>query len=110
MSVNAPFTPTGNTVTITAANPSPTPVQVPGNNGWSNQYRVVNAGTNVAFLGYGATSAAATAGANAPGSGLANCVPLLAGTDEILTFNGGFYFTANASVSTTLYITPGDGS
>lgn len=110
MSVNAPFTPTGNTVTITAANPSPTPVQVQGNNGWSSQYRVLNSGTNIAFLGFGANAATATAGANSPGTGLANCIPLLPGTDEILTFGGSSYFTANASVSTVLYITPGDGS
>lgn len=110
MSVNAPFTPTGNTVTISASNPAPTPVQVTGNNGGSVQYRIINAGTNVAFLGFGTTSAAATAGANAPGTGLANCIPILAGTDEIITFMGNAYFTANASVTTTLYITPGDGS
>ena len=110
MSVNAPFTPTGNTVTITAANPAPTPVQINGNQGWSNQYRIINAGTNVVFLGYGANAATATAGATAPGTGLANCLPLLPGTDEIITFTGGAYFTGNASSSTVLYITPGDGS
>ena len=110
MSVNAPFTPTGNTVTLTAANPAPTPVQVNGNNGWSNQYRILNSGSNIAFLGFGANASVATAGATAPGTGLANCIPLLPGTDEIITFQGGAYFTANASVSTVLYITPGDGS
>jgi hypothetical protein len=110
MSVNAPFTPTGNTVVIVAANPSPTPVQIPGNNGWSNQYRVINSGTVTAFLGFGANATAATAGANTPNTSLSNCIPLLPGTDEILTFTGNAYFTANASSSTTLYITPGDGS
>lgn len=110
MSVNAPFTPTGNTVTITAANPAPTPVQINGNNGGSVQYRILNSGTNIAFLGFGTTSATATSGATSPGTGLANCIPLLPGTDEIITFMGNAYFTANASVSTTLYITPGDGS
>jgi len=49
MSVNAPFTPTGNTVIITAANPAPTPVQVTSYSGGSNQYRILNAGTVVAF-------------------------------------------------------------
>lgn len=110
MSVNAPFTPTGNTVVITAANPSPTPVQISGSNGASNQYRVLNAGSNTAFLGFGANATAATAGANTPNPSLGSCIPLLAGTDEILTFLPNAYFTANASVSTTLYITPGDGS
>lgn len=110
MSVNAPFTPTGNTVVIVAANPSPTPVQISGSNGASNQYRVINAGSNTAFLGFGNTATQATAGANTPNTSLSNCIPLLAGTDEILTFLPNGFFTANASVSTTLYITPGDGS
>ena len=110
MSVNAPFTPTGNTVVITAANPSPTPLQISGNNGGSCQYRVLNAGSNTVFLGFGTTATAATAGANTPSPSLGNCIPLLAGTDEILTFQPNAYFTGNASVSTVIYITPGDGA
>ena len=71
MSVNAPFTPTGNTVVITAANPSPTPVQISGNNGGSCQYRVLNAGSNTVFLGFGTTATAATAAAAGVATGLA---------------------------------------
>ena len=110
MSVNAPFTPTGNTVIITAANPSPTPVQVTSYSGGSNQYRILNAGTVVAFLGYGGNAATATAGANTPNTSLGNCLPLLPGTDEIITFQPNAYFTANASTSCVLYLCPGDGS
>jgi hypothetical protein len=110
MSVNAPFTATGNTVIITAANPSPTPVQVTSYSGGSNQYRILNTGTVVAFLGYGSNAATATAGANTPNTSLSNCIPLLPGTDEIITFQPNAYFTANASTSTVLYLTPGDGS
>lgn len=110
MSVNAPFTPTGNTIVITASNPAPTPVQGISYSGGSNQYRILNAGSAVAFLGFGSTAAAASAGANTPNTSLGGCMPLLAGTDEIITFVPNCYFTANASTSTTLYITPGDGS
>jgi len=110
MSVNAPFTATGNTVIITAANPSPTPVQVTSYSGGSNQYRILNTGTVVAFLGYGGNATTATAGANAPNPSLGNCIPLLPGTDEIITFQPNAYFTANASTSCVLYLTPGDGS
>jgi hypothetical protein len=36
---------------------------------------------------------------------------LLAGTDEILTFNPNAYFTGITAASTSVvYITPGDGS
>jgi hypothetical protein len=35
---------------------------------------------------------------------------LLPGTDEILTFIPNAYFSANATSSTVIYITPGDGS
>jgi len=110
MSVNAPFTATGNTVIITAANPSPTPVQVTSYSGGSNQYRILNTGTVVAFLGYGGNATTATAGANTPNPSLGNCIPLLPGTDEIITFQPNAYFTANASTSCVLYLTPGDGS
>jgi hypothetical protein len=110
MSVNAPFTPTGNTVIITAANPAPTPVQVTSYSGGSNQYRILNTGSVVAFLGFGANATTATAGANTPNTSLGNCMPLLPGTDEIITFQPNAYFTANASTSTVLYLTPGDGS
>jgi len=37
-------------------------------------------------------------------------LPLLPGTDEIITFVPNAYFSANATTSTaTIYITPGDG-
>ena len=110
MSVNAPFTPTGNTVVIVAANPAPTPVQVTSYSGGSNQSRIINSGTVVAFLGFGANATSATAGANTPNTSLGNCLPLLPGTDEIITFVPNGYFTANASTSCSLYLTCGDGS
>lgn len=110
MSVNAPFTPTGNTVVITATNPAPTASQVSGSNGGSNQYRIVNAGTAVAFLGYGGNATIAQSSAIQVTTTQNNCLALLPGATEILTFTGGAYFSANSTVSSTLYITPGDGS
>ena len=43
MSVSAPFTPLGNTVTISATTSASTPAQVPSRTIGANQYRVINA-------------------------------------------------------------------
>ena len=51
MSVNAAFTPTGNTFVLTAATSAPTPVQVNTNGAASNQYRIVNSSTTQGCLG-----------------------------------------------------------
>ena len=109
MAVSAPFTPTGNTVTFVAANVAPTPVQAVSTTLGGNQYRILNAGSVVVFLGIGATAAQATASA-AVVTTTANCIPLLAGTDEIISFPPNAYFTGVTGSSTaTVYITPGDG-
>ena len=110
MSVNAPFTVTGNTIVITATTPAPAPVQAVSTTLGGNQYRILNTGTVTAFLGFGANATIAATGANTPTGTVANCLPLLPGTDEILTFTPNAYFSANASSSTVIYITPGDGS
>ena len=107
MGINA-FTKTGNTVTFTAAVSAPTPVQVTNTTIGGNQYRIINSGTSVVFLGYGTTDAEATAAsANVTSSGSA--FPLLAGTDEILTFVPNAFFTGTSTANATIYITPGDG-
>ena len=62
MSTNA-FTPTGNTVVFTAANPAPPPVQVNTNGAGANQYRFINTGTITVFVGIANTSANAAANA-----------------------------------------------
>ena len=110
MSVNAPFTVTGNTIVIVATNPAPTPVQAVSLTLGGNQYRILNTGTLTAFLGFGANATVATNGAKTPTGTVANCLPLLPGTDEILTFIPNAYFSANATSNTTIYVTPGDGS
>ena len=110
MAVNAPFTPSGNTVTFTAAVTAPTPVQAVSSTLGGNQYRILNAGSVTAFLGYG-TSAALANTAAVVVTATGGSIPLLAGTDEIITFVPNAYFTGVTGSSTAVvYITPGDGS
>ena len=74
-----------------------------------SQYRVINSGTTIAFLGIGSSSTNATLNAVVV-STTAPSIPLLPGTDEILTFVPNAYFTGITTSSTALvYITPGDG-
>lgn len=108
MSVNS-FTKTGNTVAFIAATSAPTPVQASSTTLGGNQYRVLNAGTVTVFLGFGDTAANATTNAAVVTASGAS-IPLLAGTDEILTFMPNAYFTGITSSGTaSIYITPGDG-
>ncbi len=110
MAVNAPFTPSGNTVTFTAGTVAPAPVQAASTTLGGNQYRILNAGSVVAFLGIGTTAALANTNAQVVTSSN-TAIPLLAGTDEIITFVPNAYFTAvTGSSSAVIYITPGDGS
>jgi len=110
MSVSAPFAPCGNTVVISATTTASTPVNVPSSTLGGSQYRIINSGTVTVILGYGMTSAQAASGAVVPTTTQNNCLPLLPGTDEIITFAPNSYFSANATSSTaTIYITPGDG-
>ena len=108
MGINA-FTRTGNTITFTAATTAPTPVQCTSTTLGGNQYRIINSGTVVVFLGYGTTSSDASNNATViTTTGLS--LPLLPSTDEILSFVPNAYFTAiTASGTAQIYITPGDG-
>jgi hypothetical protein len=103
------FTKLGNTVVFTAATTAPTPVQAASTTLGGNQYRIINPGSVTVFLGYGTTATEAnTNAAIVTTTGAA--LPLLPGTDEILTFVPNAYFTGiTASGSTSVYITPGDG-
>ena len=103
------FTPMGNTVTFTAATSAPTPVQAISTTIGGTQYRVINDGTVTVFMGWGDSAAAANANATVVTT-TGRAFPLLAGTDEILTFNANQYFTAiTVSGTANVYITPGDG-
>lgn len=108
--VNAPFTPSGNSVVFTAATSPPTAVQAVSNTLGGNQYRVLNAGSVTVFMGVG--TSASDAVNNATVLTTTNLsIPLLAGTDEILTFPPNAYFSGITSTSTAVvYITPGDGA
>ena len=108
MGINA-FTRTGNTITFTAATTAPTPVQCTSTTLGGNQYRIINSGTVVVFLGYGSTASDATNNATVvTTTGLS--LPLLPSTDEILSFVPNAYFTAiTASGTAQIYITCGDG-
>ena len=107
MGINA-FSKTGNTVTFTAASSAPSPVQCGSSTLGGNQYRIINSGTTVVFLGYGVDAANATSSAVQVTSSQP-AFPLLPGTDEILTFVPNAYFTGYSSTTAIVYITPGDG-
>jgi len=103
------FTKMGNTVAFTAATTAPTAVQAVSSTLGGNQYRIINAGLVTVFLGYGIS--ASDAGNNAAiVTTTGPSVPLLPGTDEILTFVPNAYFTGITANSTAVvYVTPGDG-
>lgn len=108
MGINA-FTKMGNTVAFTAATTAPTAVQAASSSLGGNQYRIINAGNVTVFLGYGSTATDAANNAVVV-STTGAAFPLLAGTDEILTFVPNAYFTAiTANGTAAIYITPGDG-
>jgi hypothetical protein len=108
MGLNA-FTKTGNTVAFVANTAAPTAVQCVSTTLGGNQYRIINSGSVTVFLGYG-TSASDAANNCAIVSTTGASFPLLAGTDEILTFVPNSYFTGiTASSNATIYVTPGDG-
>jgi hypothetical protein len=107
MGINA-FSKTGNTITFTANVTAPTPVQALSTTLGGNQYRIINSGTSIVFLGYGIDAASATANAVIVTSSQGS-FPLLPGTDEILTFMPNAYFTGVSTGSSVIYITPGDG-
>ena len=108
MGINA-FTKTGNTVVFTAATTAPTPVQAVSSTLGGNQYRIINAGSVTVFLGYGIDGASANSNA-AIITSTGTSIPLLPGTDEILSFVPNAYFTGvTATSNATIYITCGDG-
>jgi hypothetical protein len=103
------FTKTGNTVTFAASTSAPTPAQAVSTTIGGNQYRIINSGNVTVFLGYGVNASDATNNAVVVTT-TGTSFPLLAGTDEILTFAPNAYFTGITSTgSANVYITPGDG-
>lgn len=108
MGINA-FTKLGNTVVFTAATTAPAAVQCVSTTIGGNQYRIVNPGSVTVFLGYGATASDANNNATVVTSS-GPALPLLPGTDEILSFVPNAYFTGiTVSGTANVYVTPGDG-
>lgn len=109
------FVPMGNTAAITAASSAPTGVQAGIGAGkavtsGTCQYRIVNAGSDIVWLGVGASAAAAaTAAADASSGSPAAGIPLVPGAVEVFRFDEGVYFSGKAAANTTIYITPGQG-
>ncbi len=100
------FKPSGLTVSFTATPTAPTPVfaETVGLNNKSS-YRIVNAGNATVFIGYGSSSNDATNKAT-----LSTGIPVFAGSIEVFTFDGDYYFTGvTQSGSSTVFITPGEG-
>jgi len=113
MSDASAFIQNGDTRKITAAVTPPAAQLIPANYTAGprprNQYRVVNAGTVVAFLGAGNSSAAAQAN-SAVVATTGGGIPLLPGATEVFSFPYDWYFTCSTASSTTdIYITPGEG-
>lgn len=106
------FTKTGNCVAFLANTTAPTAIQAVSYTLGGNQYRIINSSGNVTvFLGYGTTAAEANTAATVVTAGnTAPSIPLLPGTDEILSFVPNAYFTGiTSSGNATIYIIPGDG-
>ena len=100
------WTPFGGTQTFTAAVTAPPAVQAIGTTLGPNQYRIINAGSTLVFLGVAVSAAAAETNASA----VVSSIPLLPGTDEILTFAPNAWFSGTTAAGTAvIYITPGDG-
>jgi hypothetical protein len=104
MTIDA-FNPVGKTYTVNAVtNPSEATQIVVGLQ--TPQYRVLHPGTELVWLGYGKTAEEAVAAASPKTVG----VPLMPGTDEVLSFDGYFFFAAYCEKATqTILITPGYG-
>lgn len=108
------FNPLGKTVVVPAAGTASTGVQAPVlpkyNPQNTGQYRFINAGTNIVFLGTGSTAALAEAAAVAAIAGSpSDAVVLVPGAVEILRFNIDTFFSGLSSAATTIYVTPGQG-
>jgi hypothetical protein len=108
------FNPLGKTVVVPAAVSASTAVQAPVlakyNPQNTGQYRLVNAGDNIVFLGTGPSAAIAQAAAVAPIAGTpSDAIVLVPGAVEVLRFNIDTYFSGLSSAATTIYITPGQG-
>jgi len=109
MATNA-FSPLGLTVTFTAATTAPTSAAAPSlapTTRPAREFRVVNAGAEVVFLGVGVDDTAAKAAAVSLAAG---AIPVLPGAVEIIGLPAGSFFTGRTAANTAVvYVTPGVG-
>jgi hypothetical protein len=109
-----PFGPLGNTIAVASNVAAPTGIQAPVHIKFDaqnvGQYRVVNSGTVIVFLGAGKDAATAQTNATAPVALTPSAaIPLLPGAVEIIRFSPDSYFSAISASPVTVYITPGQG-
>jgi hypothetical protein len=100
------FEPLGNTLELFAVN-EPSEAAKVASGLQAPQYRIIHPGTELVWLGVGATAADAIANAK---SGTGPGLPIMPGTDEVFEFGRKNYFAALSQNSTqAIYITPGLG-
>jgi hypothetical protein len=107
-----PFEPTGLTHLLIADSVAPAPIQVSTPKGTTglNEYRLVNNGINIVFLGVGKTATDATNRATSIAAGTpSQTIVLVPGAVEILRLSNDSFFTGLSSSATDVYITPGQG-
>jgi hypothetical protein len=106
------FRPRGDTMLIMGSTPGPTASQAGGPQGGDVAYLLANMGSNDAYIGYGASSGAAAAGAVVPIIGQnASCIPVPARSQRVVTLAPVLFFAAaTAAGQTPVAITPGDGT
>lgn len=108
------WSPEGQTVVIPANTPASTGLQVLTYPKYrasaAGQFRVVNTGDVVVWIGFGVNATEATAAAAAAAAGNpSSAIPLVPGAVEILRFSADMFFSGFASKAVTVYMTPGQG-
>ena len=106
-----PFTPLVGTLALVAASTAPTGIQPTTTvTTEAQQIEIYNSGTVPAFIGYGATAAAAQTASAAPsGSTAQNVVVIPPGTSKRYSFPPNMFFSGYASSNSTCYLTVGKG-
>lgn len=110
--MNNAFTPIANTVLLAAAGVAPTGVKPLTRSGYNDghcSFRFVHTGNQIAYIGYGSTAAEAQSNSVAPTGTSRKCIPLAAGSIEILDFPDDTYFSAITSADCSIFITAGEG-
>jgi hypothetical protein len=114
--IGGAFQPQGNTVAITSAATSTTPVQVPNSQGAGGlgpaQFLIQVVGAVPMFFTWGSAASGTAPAAVIPVNGTpGNGFLVQAGGSKVITAQPGAWFATIATATTsTAYITPGDGN